>query len=90
MVAAISADAIRERAYLIWEREGRPHGRDLEHWVRAEVELIAEVSNANNAVAKAAPARARVGGGNGAPSPKAAAPRARRSSPGRGSRARYS
>ncbi|MDM9627659.1 DUF2934 domain-containing protein [Rhizobium sp. S152] len=25
----------RERAYKIWEDEGRPEGRDLEHWDRA-------------------------------------------------------
>jgi hypothetical protein len=35
--------AIQERSYVIWEREGRPHGRDLEHWRRAEMELIAEL-----------------------------------------------
>jgi hypothetical protein len=29
-------DEIAERAYAIWEREGRPHGRDLEHWLTAE------------------------------------------------------
>ena len=23
-------------AYLIWEREGRPEGRALDHWIRAE------------------------------------------------------
>lgn len=28
-----------ERAYQIWESEGRPHGRDVEHWNRAEVEI---------------------------------------------------
>ncbi len=26
---------IRDRAYEIWEREGRPQGKDAEHWVRA-------------------------------------------------------
>ena len=30
------------RSYQIWEREGRPHGRDQEHWYRAERELTAE------------------------------------------------
>ena len=44
-MGAISDDAIRKRAYQIWEREGRPHGHDFEHWVRAQVELIAESSN---------------------------------------------
>ena len=30
---------IRERAYHLWESEGKPHGRDLEYWERAR-ELI--------------------------------------------------
>jgi hypothetical protein len=29
---------IRERAYQLWEREGRPHGRHMDHWVQAEQE----------------------------------------------------
>ncbi len=29
----------RERAYEIWEEEGRPHVRDQEHWLRAKWEL---------------------------------------------------
>jgi Protein of unknown function (DUF2934) len=29
---------IRRRAYRIWEREGRPEGRALGHWVQAESE----------------------------------------------------
>ena len=31
-------DAIRERAYFIWEREGRPRGRAHDHWLAACVE----------------------------------------------------
>jgi len=27
--------SLRDRAYYIWEREGRPHGRDFDHWLRA-------------------------------------------------------
>jgi hypothetical protein len=27
---------IRERAYHLWEADGRPHGRDTEYWERAE------------------------------------------------------
>jgi hypothetical protein len=30
---------IRERSYQIWEHEGRPEGRHLEHWLQAEHEL---------------------------------------------------
>jgi hypothetical protein len=27
--------AVREAAYFIWEREGRPRGRDQDHWWQA-------------------------------------------------------
>ncbi|VVO72196.1 hypothetical protein PS862_01390 [Pseudomonas fluorescens] len=27
---------IREAAYLLWEKEGKPQGQDLEHWFTAE------------------------------------------------------
>jgi hypothetical protein len=30
---------VRERAYQIWEQEGRVHGRDEQHWHRAQLEL---------------------------------------------------
>jgi hypothetical protein len=30
---------VRERAYHLWESEGKPHGRDVEYWERAR-ELI--------------------------------------------------
>jgi hypothetical protein len=36
------ADALRERAYLIWEREGRPEGRADLHWEMAREELATE------------------------------------------------
>jgi hypothetical protein len=32
-------ERIRDRAYAIWEREGRPHGRHESHWHRALAEL---------------------------------------------------
>ncbi len=38
----ISDEMIRERAHCIWEREGRPVGRDREHWEMARVELAEE------------------------------------------------
>jgi hypothetical protein len=31
--------AIRERAYAIWEEEVRPEGRHLDHWLRAAAEI---------------------------------------------------
>jgi len=41
----ISQEKIAERAHLIWEREGRPDGRDKEFWFRAEAELKNEKSD---------------------------------------------
>jgi hypothetical protein len=35
---------IRERAYQIWESEGKPHGRDDKHWRRAETEVEQELA----------------------------------------------
>lgn len=32
---------VEERAYALWEKEGRPHGRALDHWRQAEAELMA-------------------------------------------------
>jgi len=31
--------AVRERAYELWEAAGRPHGRDLDHWLSAEQQV---------------------------------------------------
>lgn len=36
-------EAIRVRAYEIWVAEGRPHGHDYDHWLRAVREVEAEV-----------------------------------------------
>lgn len=33
---------IEQRAYEIWEREGRPHGKALEHWHQAVAEIARE------------------------------------------------
>ena len=32
-------EVIRERAYRIWETEGRPHGKHDEHWKKASEEV---------------------------------------------------
>jgi hypothetical protein len=34
---------IRERAHALWEADGRPEGRELQYWLRAEQELLAEL-----------------------------------------------
>jgi hypothetical protein len=40
MSAALTPDLVAVRAYEIYLEEGRPEGRDLEHWTRAESELL--------------------------------------------------
>lgn len=52
-----TSDLISLRAYQLWESEGRPHGRDLAHWLQAERELGAVPRAA--AIAAAPPARRR-------------------------------
>lgn len=76
-MGGISDEAIKERAYHIWVREGRPHGRDFEHWVQAQVELEAEQAKGNGAPARAKAARPRrAATAKAAAAPKAAKPAA--------------
>jgi len=35
---------VRERAHQLWEQEGRPDGRESDHWERASREIDAEDS----------------------------------------------
>lgn len=37
-------DKIRDRAYAIWEREGRHHGDPERHWHQAEMEIDREAA----------------------------------------------
>ncbi len=32
-------EVVRARAYALWESEGRPNGRDAEHWLRSMQEI---------------------------------------------------
>jgi hypothetical protein len=48
-------ERIRTRAYDLWEAEGRPEGREVDHWLQAVQELVEERS----AVGVAAAPRAR-------------------------------
>jgi len=38
----ITRQEVQLRSYRIWERAGRPQGRDWEHWFQAEAELARE------------------------------------------------
>jgi hypothetical protein len=35
---------VRERAYALWENEGRPHGRHVAHWLASEAAVRAELA----------------------------------------------
>lgn len=37
-------ERIRRRAYEIWEREGRPDGREVDHWLQAAEEIRTEAN----------------------------------------------
>jgi len=51
--SASTEHAIRERAYYLWEQDGRPHGRDIEFWNRAAAEAVAKPKRARAAAATA-------------------------------------
>lgn len=71
---------IRDRAYQIWEQEGRIHGRAEQHWHMAQFELTSAAEIAAAEAPAAAPAkksRRASPPAAGAPVP-AAAPRRRR------------
>jgi len=50
----LSETEIGLRAYQIWEAEGKPDGKDFEHWLRAKAELAGAVEKP---AAKSAPAK---------------------------------
>jgi hypothetical protein len=51
-----SREEIAFCAYGIYESEGRPHGKEQEHWLQAEAQLIAErKAQARQSTAKSAP-----------------------------------
>lgn len=39
---------IEQRAYEIWQSEGRPEGCDVDHWLRAEAEITSSQCAATN------------------------------------------
>lgn len=48
---------IREAAYRLWEKQGKPQGQDLEHWFTAENSSGEESSgeNSDNSTSDSAP-----------------------------------
>ena len=58
----ISESEIRKRSYHIWEREGRPDGRHLDHWLMAQAELDAEEKAKGRAPGRTAKVSSKAGG----------------------------
>jgi hypothetical protein len=48
------ASRIQEHAYYLWEKAGRPHGQDLEHWLEAERELSEQSDTGRNRASESA------------------------------------
>ena len=78
-------DLIAKRAHEIWEQEGRPHGRDEEHWHRAAEAIAAEEGGAEDGATETAesapkaakkPRAAKAAGADPAPKRKPAEPAA--------------
>jgi hypothetical protein len=44
----IVEDRVRERAYALWEMDGRPDGRSEEYWRQARSEVEAEEAEPGN------------------------------------------
>ncbi len=45
ILSADAAEAIRVRAYELWEKRGRQHGGDAEDWLEAEAEILTRRSH---------------------------------------------
>jgi hypothetical protein len=41
----ITSDLIAERAYILWEKQGRPPGHDVANWLLAESQLKQEIQS---------------------------------------------
>ena len=54
MMKQAKREKILKKAYEIWEAEGRPHGQDMEHWLRAELMLSEETTVSKPAAKKPA------------------------------------
>ncbi len=37
------ANFVKEKAYYIWEEEGKPQGKDLDIWLKAEKEVLSRL-----------------------------------------------
>src|SRR3954471_10553632 len=56
--ASASPETISRRAYELWEKDGRPEGSDLRHWLQAEQELRTSSSSNGSKSQGSSPSRA--------------------------------
>ena len=76
-MSADKQQRIKQRAYEIWEKSGRPHGAHEVHWLQATSEIEVEDSPGKPKRAKAAAtAKAPAAAKAKTAAPKAAAPKA--------------
>jgi hypothetical protein len=59
---------IREAAYRLWEKDGKPQGQDLEHWFTAEKSVGED--DADNSTSKSTPSNESEGDFNHGAKPK--------------------
>jgi hypothetical protein len=74
----VRQEQVRERAYQIWEREGRQEGRAEEHWWQAEQELADTGESASSDIVAAAAVVAGAQTNGSAKPARSNAPRKRR------------
>lgn len=51
---------VRDVAFAIWEAEGRPEGRDIDHWRQAEIQVAASLAGGAAKAPAKAPAKGKL------------------------------
>jgi Protein of unknown function (DUF2934) len=57
-------ERVRSKAYEIWEHEGKPDGRALEHWLEAERQVLGQTGDGDQQDSKGSGPSANEGEGN--------------------------
>jgi hypothetical protein len=57
-------ERVRSKAYEIWEHEGKPDGRALEHWLEAERQVLGQTGDDDQQDSKGSGPSANEGEGN--------------------------
>lgn len=59
MASADEREMILNKAYELWEAEGRPTGREMEHWFQAEILIAQELSKSKRAAKETGKSKAK-------------------------------